>query len=147
MNNNKNGYGKFITTDGVTIHCYAIDDVIAPTGCITYPNGDTYSGDIDNVNVTGDVWTKTITYSREGHGKCIYSNGIVYIGEWLNDKRHGQGYQKWPDGRTYSGEWSNDNIGVTLVSSNGHYTYPDGTSCDGIFVNGKLAVLQDIGQP
>jgi len=81
---------------------------------------------------------------RNGHGKCTYANGTVYIGEWLNDKRHGHGYQKWPDGRTYSGEWSNDSIGVTLMSSIGQYTYPDGTSYEGIFVNGKYAALQDM---
>ena len=40
----------------------------------------------------GDVYTGGFVENRrQGFGKCVYSNGDVYEGEWLNDLCHGQG--------------------------------------------------------
>ena len=45
---------------------------------------------------------------RNGYGKMIYSDGNVYEGEWLNNKRHGQGKMILANGYTYDGEWVNN---------------------------------------
>jgi hypothetical protein len=29
----------------------------------------------------------------------------MYVGEYLNDKKHGRGVFTWKDGRKYDGEW------------------------------------------
>ena len=48
------------------------------------------SGTVHESN--GDVYTGGFVENRrQGFGKCVYSNGDVYEGEWLNDLCHGQG--------------------------------------------------------
>ena len=144
-NNRKDGYGKYTSSNGEVIEGTWVAGVLQGNNKQTLPNGDSYIGDFDIIieedREGSDYY---ITCIRNGHGKCSYANGIVYIGEWSNNKRHGQGYQTWPDGRTYNGEWSNDNLGVTLTVGYGRYSYPDGRSYDGQFLNGKFANLQDM---
>ena len=43
----------------------------------------------------------------EGKGTFTWSDGRVYVGEYLNDKKDGKGEFKWPDGRSYDGKWKN----------------------------------------
>lgn len=35
----------------------------------------------------------------EGHGEFHFSDGRVYIGQYLADKKHGYGVFSWPDNR------------------------------------------------
>ena len=42
---------------------------------------------------------------RHGVGKCTYSDGSEYNGQWHMGKRSGKGTQTSPDGTTYEGEW------------------------------------------
>ena len=43
------------------------------------------------------------------HGQGVYtwSDGRIYEGEYLNDKKHGHGTYTWADGRFYEGPWVN----------------------------------------
>ena len=34
-----------------------------------------------------------------------FKNLSVYVGQWLDGKKHGQGYIKWHDGSSYTGKW------------------------------------------
>jgi hypothetical protein len=45
---------------------------------ISYQNGDIYEGCFDD-------------FKRQGHGKLIKKNGIVYVGQYANNKMHGKG--------------------------------------------------------
>jgi len=46
--------------------------------------------------------------TKVGSGKFIYDDGSIYIGEWINRKRHGQGTMTFSDGTKYVGAWLND---------------------------------------
>ncbi|MDR1590815.1 MAG: GYF domain-containing protein [Puniceicoccales bacterium] len=54
------------------------DNAFTGNGTITYPNGDTYKGDIVNGR-------------KEGTGAYTWESGAVYSGEWKNDKMNGRG--------------------------------------------------------
>eukprot|EP00662_Eupelagonemidae_sp_cell21_P014936 gene14936-24879_t len=38
----------------------------------------------------------------------VYANGGRYFGSWRFDKRNGKGRYTYPNGDTYSGPWVND---------------------------------------
>ena len=40
-----------------------------------------------------------------GWGVYIYSDGVRYNGQFLNDKKQGYGIYTWTDGRKYEGYW------------------------------------------
>lgn len=42
---------------------------------------------------------------RHGKGKCVWVDGTVYEGEWLNNKKHGYGELKRNDGFLYRGNF------------------------------------------
>jgi hypothetical protein len=73
---------------------------------INYHNGDKYEGNIyrnardgygvyicddkgkrSNYEYQG-YWKNSL---RDGHGKCYYYSGDLYVGEWKQGKRHGKG--------------------------------------------------------
>ena len=70
-------------------------------GTINYKGGSTYIGEY-----------KTLydgTKVRHGQGTWTTSDGILYKGEWKNNKRHGQGTFAYSDGELiYEGEWKDD---------------------------------------
>ena len=47
---------------------------------------------------------------RQGHGILYYSNGLIYEGEFWQNKRHGYGLLKFNHVELYSGEWFNDEL-------------------------------------
>jgi hypothetical protein len=90
---------------------------------------------------------------RHGNGTMTYSNGNIYVGEWLydkfdgvgeyiwadgrrfiggfkRDKIEGRGTGFWPDGRIYEGEYKSD-----LADGHGLVTLPSGRSFEGTFAN------------
>jgi hypothetical protein len=90
---------------------------------------------------------------RHGDGSMKYSNGNIYIGEWLDDrfdgvgeyiwadgrrfiggfkrdKIEGRGTGFWPDGRIYEGEYKSD-----LAHGHGLVTLPSGRSFEGTFAD------------
>ena len=40
-----------------------------------------------------------------GHGIYLYSDGVRYDGEYVDDKKDGFGVYYWTDGRKYEGWW------------------------------------------
>lgn len=40
-----------------------------------------------------------------GVGTYKWSDGRVYHGSYVNDKKNGYGVYMWSDGRTYLGQW------------------------------------------
>ena len=45
---------------------------------------------------------------RHGTGSYIYLNGTGYTGEWKNSKMDGFGTETFPDGKRYVGEFKDD---------------------------------------
>lgn len=66
-------------------------------------------------------------------GKCLYPDGKIYEGEWLDGKPHGQGIKAWPDGRKYDGLWS---LGKPI--GKGRKIYPDGRVKEGYWEDNKF---------
>lgn len=58
-----------------------------------------------NPPVIREAWYKE--GDATGRGRMIGENGNIYIGEYLNDKKHGHGTYKWPSGTSYTGEFKN----------------------------------------
>jgi|TARA_B110001450_G_C17630999_1_gene485190 hypothetical protein len=48
--------------------------------------------------------------TEKGIGTITYSNGDVYIGEWMKDKRNGAGILTKADGTKQEGEWKEDQL-------------------------------------
>lgn len=107
----------------------------------TFPNGDTYIGEIRNglchgygtyIKANGDKYVGTFKNGiKHGHGKATWIDGTKYSGDWSNDKKHGQGTEKYPDLASYTGQWTNDQ-----KNGQGQYVFPDGTVIVGQFQNG-----------
>ena len=38
---------------------------------------------------------------RHGHGKHIYANGVIFVGEWKEGKKNGRGVFTDTDGKVY----------------------------------------------
>lgn len=55
-----------------------------------------YDGEINNKNLP------------HGKGKCIFEDGLIYNGSWVNGKREGVGKMTFPNNDYYEGEWKND---------------------------------------
>jgi hypothetical protein len=94
---------------------------------ITYPNGDVYTGELQNGQ-------------RHGKGRMKYANGRFYSGEWVHNVRQGYGEQTWsgsPKYISYQGHWAND-----LPNGTGTLKYQSGQEYRGEFHN---ALMQGFG--
>lgn len=92
----------------------------------------------------------------QGHGKFVFKNGQVYVGDWKNNKmegkgvltypskkeykgsflkglRWGQGSLRWPDGRRYEGGWKHDK-----QDGEGKFEFPTGCCKFGAWSKGML---------
>lgn len=67
-----------------------------------------------------------------GLGEFTYSNGAIYVGNWVNQKHHGKGAMFWTDGSFFQGEYSDG-----LKKGNGLYTWPDGSFFEGEYHEDK----------
>ena len=97
-------------------------------------SGDCSSGFGRTEHTNGDVYEGNwMEDKKHGQGKTIFSDGAVYDGEWAADRFHGNGKYTWADGAHYSGEWmENQKHGRgMLVDAN------NGASYDGDFVRSK----------
>jgi hypothetical protein len=132
---------------------------------ITYPNGDTYEGEINDLkkkhgqgkythpapvaeeeesdeavatlkdHVYDGAW---INGEKEGIGKMFYPDGARYYGQWSHNVAHGEGTYKYPNGDVYSGQWSQG-----TKSGQGSYEYGgNGTQLVGTWVEGSIATGQ-----
>lgn len=48
--------------------------------------------------------------TKINYGKCEYTNGDLYEGEWLHEKRHGFGSMVFANSCRYEGSWKNDKM-------------------------------------
>lgn len=53
---------------------------------------------------------------RHGKGLYIYSNGMLWDGDWVNGKRHGLGYTYWSSGNCQQFIYKD---GLILVNNKG----------------------------
>ena len=106
------------------------------------------------------------TYRREGQGTMQWSDGGLYEGMWVNDKRHGKGVMRfgtgdalWSHGDVFEGTWRDGAFGDGFSGTmrfadgglyegkwfrgrqhnDGVYTYPNGDVFTGKFANGGRA--------
>jgi hypothetical protein len=70
---------------------------------------------------------------REGQGTMTYADGMVYEGTWVDGDREGQGTITWADGTVYSGAWQDD-----YWSGQGTVSYPIGDVYAGEFLAGDM---------
>lgn len=82
-------------------------------------NGDIYTGDF-------------VAGLYDGKGKCTYSDGSYYEGEWSNDKENGKGIYVSAAGWTYAGDWKDG-----LKHGKGKLTYSDTSYYDGDWYEDK----------
>lgn len=47
---------------------------------------------------------------KHGHGVLYYSNGLIYEGEFVDNRREGYGLLKFNHVELYSGEWMGDEL-------------------------------------
>jgi len=99
-----------------------------------------YKGEFKNdlFDGNGEYTTKDDTYKGNfskgavtGKGTSIRRDGQVYIGEWLDGKRHGQGVFKNKKGDTFSGIYHMNALQY------GTWKFANGDSYEGTFANDK----------
>lgn len=69
-------------------------------------------------------------YKSTCFGRWEYIGGNIYVGEWLNNKRHGRGTMTQPDGYQYVGQWKDDK-----PHGQGRLTLGNGVKYEGEFSN------------
>lgn len=84
--------------------------------------------DLGNFSFCGSVDGRG---QRHGSGACVYSDGIVYEGEFSKNKREGHGTVFFPNGEKYAGEFHQDKI-----EQQGTWYYLSGDCYKGEFRNG-----------
>ncbi len=166
---------------------WARGEFIEGTVKSTYDNGDVYTGKLERIDdkffrhgkgiytfKNGDyedgLWERDNLI--QGKVKLTYTNGNVYVGEMLEDKKHGEGIYTYKDGDYYSGFWQSNNfkygkikesydsgnsyIGEAIANEydekiykegEGIYTYKNGNQIRAIWTNGevteKLPILKE----
>ncbi|XP_069012974.1 MORN repeat-containing protein 2 [Embiotoca jacksoni] len=93
--------------------------------CYIFPNGDKYEGECSRSECGAMV--------RSGTGKHTSASGVVYSGEWNEDKMHGRGILQHPSGALYKGEFKDN-----MYHGTGIYTFPDRTVYKGHFHKNRL---------
>ena len=109
--------------------------VIPHRATILYPNGDCYTGDVNDM---GDE------FAPDGQGKYTFANGDVYEGSF-ECGFHIYGKMTYVNGDVYEGEWSpieiheeNCNLlGENEKNGKGVLYYANGDEYDGSWLNGK----------
>ncbi|XP_056223734.1 MORN repeat-containing protein 2 [Seriola aureovittata] len=90
-----------------------------------FPTGERYEGECSR-SASGALM-------RSGVGKHTSADGIIYTGEWLQDKMHGRGTLQHPSGALYEGEFKDN-----MYHGTGTYTFPDGSTYKGHFSKNRL---------
>lgn len=115
--------------------------VSAKDQTITYSNGDTYQGSLNENLLCEGQGTYTFADGSvyegnfsgglfNGEGTLTFSNGDVYVGSFVNGAKEGHGVYTRSDGSVYDGEFKDNK-----KEGHGVYTWPDGSSYDGEFSN------------
>ncbi|CAF0722048.1 unnamed protein product [Didymodactylos carnosus] len=93
-------------------------------GIFVFPNGDKYDGEY--------IVTEQGKIQRQGQGKHIGQDGLVYDGQWRNDLMNGRGLLTHDDGSQYDGEFVDN-----YFQGQGTYSWTDGAKYTGKFVGSK----------
>jgi hypothetical protein len=67
------------------------------------------------------------------HGKMTYPDGSVYVGSWIENKRHGKGTCSFKDGGVYVGDFREGHF-----HGEGKMTWSDGGSYEGSWCHGEM---------
>ena len=86
-NNQRHGFGIQLWPDGSKYVGYWERDMANGKGRLIHSEGDIYEGISEDPLVSGD-WKDDMA---SGHGRYVDVSGMIYVGEWQNDKQHGQG--------------------------------------------------------
>ncbi|XP_053169708.1 MORN repeat-containing protein 2 [Scomber japonicus] len=90
-----------------------------------FPNGDRYEGECSR--------SESGVITRSGSGKHTSVNGVIYTGEWHEDKMNGRGTLQHPSGAKYEGEFKDN-----MYHGTGIYTFLDGSIYTGHFNENRL---------
>ncbi|XP_034529662.1 MORN repeat-containing protein 2 isoform X1 [Notolabrus celidotus] len=90
-----------------------------------FPNGDKYEGECSR-GASGAM-------VRSGPGKHTSAGGVIYTGEWTEDKVCGKGTMQHPSGAIYEGEFKDN-----MYEGTGTYTFTDGSTYKGQFHKNRL---------
>ncbi|KAJ8264227.1 hypothetical protein GJAV_G00146710 [Gymnothorax javanicus] len=90
-----------------------------------FPNGDKYIGEC--------VKSPDGIAKREGVGTQTSAKGLVYSGEWKDDKIHGRGRLEHASGAVYDGEFRD-----SMFEGQGTYTFQSGSKYTGSFHRNRL---------
>ncbi|XP_064597026.1 MORN repeat-containing protein 2-like [Liolophura sinensis] len=93
-------------------------------GIYIFPNGDKYDGFYIQINGSQE---------RCGTGTNHFVDGIVYEGQWENDKMNGKGKLTHPSGATYEGDFVDNKF-----NGMGKYSWPNGSYYEGQFVENRM---------
>lgn len=117
------------------------DDMLDGRGIYTYVNGDTYEGYFLCGLKDGNGIFKSPTKiyvgewlegKRHGNGRCEYARGEIYDGEWKDDKYCGEGTYWYENNEVYTGEFQQ-----SLRHGQGTYAYLTGEIYEGQWVSSK----------
>lgn len=89
-------------------------------GIITYPDGRKYEGEFEYVE------SMIVGKWRIKKGRCNWTNGRFYEGEWKDGKQNGYGITVFPEGFIYEGQWTNGK-----AEGRGIFRFIDGSSYKG----------------
>ncbi|XP_033845147.1 MORN repeat-containing protein 2 [Periophthalmus magnuspinnatus] len=90
-----------------------------------FPNGDKYEGQCYK-SASGAM-------VRGGTGKHVSASGVVYSGEWNEDRINGKGTLQFPSGAHYEGEFKDG-----MFHNTGIYRFTDGSYYTGHFKQNRL---------
>lgn len=94
-------------------------------GKFIFANGDIYDGEF-TLNESGSV-------IRQGYGTFTCQEGVIYCGNWMNDKMNGKGSYIHPSGMKYEGNFVNGRY-----EGHGKYFWSNGYYYEGEFKDSKL---------
>uniref|UniRef100_A0A8C6UKW9 MORN repeat containing 2 n=1 Tax=Neogobius melanostomus TaxID=47308 RepID=A0A8C6UKW9_9GOBI len=90
-----------------------------------FPNADKYEGQCCKSTSGALV--------RGGTGKHTSASGVIYSGEWYDDKMNGTGTLQLPSGAHYEGDFKDG-----MFHGTGKYTFPNGSFYTGHFNQNRL---------
>jgi len=80
--------------------------------------------------------SKTLDSEADSEGTFTYANGDIYVGQWVQGKKHGRGtYNYAKDGTKLVGTWEQGKI------TSGEWIFPNGT-----FYSGKFRYNKPFGK-
>ncbi|GMF09216.1 unnamed protein product [Phytophthora lilii] len=118
------GSGVYVSSEGIRYIGEFSKGKQHGKGKLLFDNGDVFDGYFFHGVAQGSGKTKGIYR--------FFDSGNVYIGDWVDNKRHGNGTYTFVGGSSYTGTFINDH-----VQGRGTMTYSNGNTYNGDFVNAE----------